>query len=68
MTLADHRAADARGERYLIRGTLLARGWRLGATAEALDIWPRQLQRLIDQHGLREEYDTQKPGRPKPAV
>jgi predicted ArsR family transcriptional regulator len=50
----------------LVKGALSLCGWRLGEAAHTLAVHETQLRRLIDQHGLREEYARRNPGRGRP--
>lgn len=53
---------DAR-ERASIHNALRQNGWRLLATAAALDLWPSDLRRRIHRLGLEPEYLERNPGK-----
>lgn len=65
-SFAKLRSVHAAEERKLVLAALKAHDWRVGTAAKALGIAPSTLQRLVEVHGLQEQYARHSPGRGRP--
>lgn len=54
--------------RDALRGALERNHWRALAAADELGLTEQRMHRLIEKHGLREEYSERNPGRGRPRL